>query len=248
MTGAWLAWAAAAPALGAQSLRLATWAAFDGVTRSQDWSAYGAQLAWASTAGHKLWANVEWIGRFGERDGAQKIGGVLHPAARWWISLEAGTALRPELAPKNSWELDLTALVSGRASLSLAYRRQNYVPGPVDVVMPHATLQIAQLSWEVRLFLARNPSARTDAAFLIRATAPLGRRAAGWLGAGAGRESYLVGAPPVQAVRSLKTVTGTAGVRYNAGRGFTLRGDVTVVESDPVLSRRGVALGVERSF
>ena len=248
VTGVLLAWTTATPVLGAQSLRVATWASYDAVTASDDWTAYGAQLTWVSEAGHQLWANVELVSRFGLHDGTEKIGGVVHPAPRWWFSLEAGTALGPEVAPKNSWELDATALASRVASLGLSYRRWNYVPGPVDVVMPHATLATGKLSWDGRVFLSRNPSDRTDAAFLIRATAPLARRAAAWLGVGAGRESYLVGVPPSQAVRSLKTVTGTAGVRVNAGNRFSLRGDVTVVHSEPVLSRRGVALGVERSF
>ncbi|MGH7699844.1 MAG: hypothetical protein ACREMJ_04900, partial [Gemmatimonadales bacterium] len=59
---------------------------------------------------------------------------------------------------------------------------------------------------------------------------------------------YVVGTPPAQQVRSLETITGLAGVRYNAGGGTTVRIDATVVRSEPVLSRRGIAVAVERSF
>ena len=243
-----LAWIAAAPVLGAQSLRVSTWASYDAVTASDDWTAYGAQLTWANANGHAVWGNVELVSRFGLHDGTEKIGGVLHPAPRWWFTLEAGTALGPEVVPKNSWELDATALATRHASPGLSYRRQNYVPGPVDMVIPHVLLQLGKLTWDARVFLSRNPSDRTDGAFLLRVTAPLSRRAAGWIGGAAGRESYLVGAPPAQAVRSLRTVTGIAGVRVNLAHGFTVRIDVTVINSKPVLSRRGISLGAERQL
>ena len=63
------------------------------------------------------------------------------------------------------------------------------------------------------------------------------------LGAG-GRESYFVGG----AVQSLKTLTGGVGVRYNAARGTTLRLDASAIHSTPVLSRGGVAIGIERGL
>jgi hypothetical protein len=63
------------------------------------------------------------------------------------------------------------------------------------------------------------------------------------VGAG-GRESYLVGS----VVRSLETVTGVAGIRYNAARGMTLRLDASIIRSSPILSRGGISLGVERGL
>jgi hypothetical protein len=68
------------------------------------------------------------------------------------------------------------------------------------------------------------------------------------VGVGAGRESFLVGAPPVQQVRSLETRTATVGARAELGAGFSLRADATLVDSDPTLSRRGLALSLERRF
>ena len=59
----------------------------------------------------------------------------------------------------------------------------------------------------------------------LRAGHALSRRTSGWVMGGAGRESYLVGG----AVQSLKTLTGAAGIRYNAGSGTTLRLDVSVI-------------------
>ncbi|HMG18633.1 MAG TPA: hypothetical protein VK573_07905, partial [Gemmatimonadales bacterium] len=99
-------------------------------------------------------------------------------------------------------------------------------------------------AWSLRVSLSRNPSRRTDTAVSLRVTRARSRRTTWSLLGAAGRESYLVGG----AVRSLETVTGAAGIRYNAGSGMTLRFDATVIRSRPVLSRNGIAIGVERGF
>ncbi len=247
-----LMWTLVALALGgpaaAQQWRLAAWGGYDGVTGSTDWQNYGGQLTWTGAAGHAVWAAVEALDRFGERDASEKLGVLVHPATRWWASLEAGTAIGPELVPKNSWELDVTGRATARLAAGVGYRRQNYVVGAVDLVMPHASFTAGTWTWDARMYFSRNPSRRTDAAGFVRVTRTLSTRVDAWVGASAGRESDLVGAPPAQAVRSLETLTATAGARIQAGRGFTLRGDATAVRSRPVLSRRGFAIAIEHRF
>jgi YaiO family outer membrane protein len=240
-------WLAAA-GLRAQTLRVGAWSSYEGVTNSEDWSTVGGQITLTAARAHAAWAGAERVGRFGATDLAARVGGVLHPSERWWITLEAGTTSGPEFLPKNSWEADVAALVARRALLGLGYRRRNYVVGPVDFVMPHLTIDMHAVSWDLRAFISRNPSDRTDAAFYLRATTPLTPRMAGWVLGGAGRESFLVGTSPTAQVQSLETVTAAAGLRYDAGNGLTLRMDVSVVRSRPVLARRGVTLGAERSF
>jgi hypothetical protein len=110
--------------------------------------------------------------------------------------------------------------------------------------MPHVTLETNRMSWTMRVFVSRNPSRRTDTAVYLRATRALTRRTTASLLGAAGRESYLV----TGAIRSLETVTGVAGIRYNAGSGTTLRFDVSVIHSRPVLSRSGLSVGVERAL
>ena len=233
----------ATPCLG-QSLRLSAWSSYESVTASEDWSTLGAQLTFTSARGHGGWVAAEVLGRFGETDVTERIGGVLHPTQRLWLSAEAGTAREPVFSPKNTWEADATALVARRSSLGIGYRRLNYAAGPVDVVMPHLTAETAKTAWSLRVSLSRNPSRRTDTAVSLRVTRARSRRTTWSLLGAAGRESYLVGG----AVRSLETVTGAAGIRYNAGSGMTLRFDVNVIRSKPVLSRNGIAIGVERGF
>lgn len=238
-----LALCLATPCLG-QSLRLSAWSSYESVTASADWSTVGAQLTLRSARGHAGWVAAEVLGRFGETDVTERIGGVLHPTQRLWFTAEAGTAVQPAFSPKNTWEADATALVARRASLGVGYRRLNYAAGPVDVVIPHVTTETNRMSWSLRAYLSRNPSKRTDTAVSLRVSRALSRRTTGSLLGAAGRESYLVGG----AIRSLETATVGAGLRYNAGSGMTLRFDATVINSQPVLSRRGVAIGVERGL
>jgi hypothetical protein len=133
-------------------------------------------------------------------------------------------------------------------TVGLGYRRLNYVVGPVDVVMPHVTLPTGKVTWDVRVFLSRNTSERTDAAFYLRATGRLSGGTALWILGAAGRESYLVDAGPTAEVQSLETVTGAAGVRAAVGPWFTLVVEGIVTGSKPRLGRRGARLGIERAF
>ena len=238
-----LALCLATPCLS-QNLRISAWSSYEAVTASQDWTTLGAQLTATSARGHGGWIAAEVLGRFGETDVTERVGAVVHPTPRLWLTAEAGTARQPVFMPKNTWEADASALVARRSSIGLGYRRLNYGVGPVDVVTPHVTLETSRMSWTMRVFVSRNPSRRTDVAVSLRATRALTRRTTASLLGAAGRESYLV----TGAVRSLKTVTGVAGIRYNAGSGTTLRFDVSVISSRPVLSRSGVSLGVERGL
>jgi YaiO family outer membrane protein len=238
-----LALCLATPCLG-QSVRLSAWSTYESVTASEDWSTLGAQLTVRSARGHAGWAAAEVLGRFGETDVTERVGGVVHPSQRLWLTAEAGTSLEPVFSPKNTWEADATALVAPRASLGIGYRRLNYAAGPVDVVIPHLTTETSRMSWSLRAFVSRNPSKRTDTAVSLRVSRALSRRTTGSLLGAAGRESYLVGTT----IRSLETTTIGAGIRYNAGSGMTLRFDATVVRSRPVLSRNGIAIGLERGL
>lgn len=231
------------PLLG-QGTRLTAWSSYEAVTASQDWTALGAQLTVRTARGNGGWVAAEALGRFGESDLIGRLGAVAHPTSRVWLTAEAGTSREPVFSPKNSWEFDASALVAARSSAGLGYRRWNYSVGPVDVWMPHFTTETSRMSWTMRVFVSRNPSRRTDTAASLRVTRSLTRRTTVSLLGAAGRESYLVGGT----VRSLETVTGAAGVRYNAGGGMTLRLDLSAIRSRPVLSRSGIALGLERGL
>jgi YaiO family outer membrane protein len=238
-----LALCLATPCL-AQTVRVSAWSSYESVTGSQDWTTFGAQLTATGARGHSGWIAAEVLGRFGETDVTERVGAVVHPTPRLWLTAEAGTARQPAFMPKNTWEADASALVAPRASLGVGYRRWNYGAGPVDILMPHVTLETHRMSWTMRVFVSRNPSRRTDTAVYLRATRALTRRTTASLLGAAGRESYLV----TGAIRSLETVTGIAGIRYNAGSGTTLRFDVSVIHSRPVLSRSGLSLGVEHGL
>ena len=227
-----------------QSVRFSGWGSYENVTASQDWSTAGAQFTVTTARGHGGWVAAEILGRFAATDVTERAGAVVHPTQRLWFTAEAGTSKEPNFSPKNTWEADGSALVSRRSSIGVGYRRWNYAAGPVDVVMPHITTESNRMSWSLRVFVSRNPSKRTDAAASLRIARAITRRTTLSLLAAGGRESYLVGG----VVRSLETVTGGAGMRYNGPGGTTLRLDVVAIRSRPVLSRRGFSISVERGL
>jgi len=233
----------ATPASG-QNLRLGGWGSYERVTDSDDWSTIGAQLTWKTTRGHGVWGAVEIVGRFGETDVTERLGAVLHPTQRLWITAEAGTAQQPVFLPSNTWEADVAGLIAPHASLGLGYRHWNYPVGPVDMLMPHGTIESGRMSWNARVFISRNPTERTDFAVSLQAARAVSRRTTfAVLGSG-GHESFFNGST----IQSLEVLSAGVGVRYNAPSGISLRIDATYTRSQPILSRGGIALGVERVF
>src|SRR5260370_25320338 len=94
----------------AQSVGIASWSSYEGVTASQDWSTAGAQLTLSGSRGHAGWIAGEVFGRFGATDVMERIGGVIHPSQRLWLSAEAGSARRASFSPKKTWQADRSAL------------------------------------------------------------------------------------------------------------------------------------------
>src|SRR5260370_3191281 len=70
----------------AQSVRIAAWSSYEGVTASQDWSTAGAQLTLSGSRGHASWIAGEVCGRFGAPDLSERLGGGGSPTHRLWLS------------------------------------------------------------------------------------------------------------------------------------------------------------------
>ena len=238
-----LALCLATPCRG-QHVRLGGWSSYEKVRDSQDWSTVGAQLTLMTTQGHGGWGAVEVVGRFGQTDVTERIGGVWHPTQKLWITGEAGTAQQPVFLPSNTWEADVAGLFARRASLGLGYRHWTYPLGPVSMLMPHTTIESSRTSWTARGFISRNPTNRTDLAISLQVLHAVGARTAfSLLGAG-GRESFYDGAT----LQTLETLSAGLGFRYTVPSGINLRLDATYTRSQPILSRGGIALGLERVF
>jgi cellulose synthase/poly-beta-1,6-N-acetylglucosamine synthase-like glycosyltransferase len=228
----------------AQHVRMGAWSSYERVKDSQDWSTIGAQLTVTTPKGHGFWGAVEVVGRFGETDVTERIGGVLHPTQKLWITGEAGTAQKPVFLPTNTWEADVAGLVARRASVGLGYRHWNYPVGSVDMLMPHTTIESSRMSWTLRGFVSRNPTKQTDLAISFQVVRALGARTAVSGQASGGRESFYNGAT----LQTLETLGGGIGFRYTVPNGIKLRLDASYLHSQPILTRGGLALGLERVF
>ncbi|HWC74952.1 MAG TPA: glycosyltransferase [Gemmatimonadales bacterium] len=238
-----LAVCVAAPCRG-QTVRVGAWSSYEKVADSQDWSTLGAQLTLMSTQGHGGWGAIERVGRFGDVDVTARLGGVWHPTSKLWITGEVGTAQQPVFLPSSTWEADVAGLVAARASAGVGYRHWNYPVGPVDMFMPHATIESGKMTWNFRGFIAHSPTQQTDLALSVQAArAVSARTTVSMLGSG-GQESFFNGS----AIQSLDTWSAGAGLRYAVPRGLRLRVDATYTHSEPILTRGGVAIGLERVF
>jgi len=131
---------------------------------------------------------------------------------------------------------------------ALGYEVKSYPQGAVHQLSP-------RLDWyEGRWFLrgearfTRNTFGTINFAGIARAQADIAPDWQAWIGVAAGNEDFLVGAPPIQSVRTLRTRSAYAGAQWTGLPGWTLRLDVVGVHSEPRLSRAGAALSVARSF
>src|SRR5206468_168660 len=71
-----------------QTVRVSAWSSYETVDASQDWSSLGAQLTLRSARGNAGWFAAEMLGRFGETDVAERLGGAVHPTQRLWLTAE----------------------------------------------------------------------------------------------------------------------------------------------------------------
>ena len=220
---------------------------YESLPEGHDWSTAGGQVSLRWGSGYGLWVAGERVGRFGVTDGGGRLGTVLHPLPRLWIAIEAGAAAQPEFLPKNTWEIDVTTLAA-RTALGVAYRRWNYVVGPVNMLVPHLSIEAPGVGVDIRVPLSRTTAEQTDASVMVRITHRVGARMAAWLLGAAGRESFVEGTVPTQTVHSIETLTAAGGLRYNAPGGLTLRVDGTFIDAERNLSRRGMGIGLERAF
>jgi hypothetical protein len=114
----------------------------------------------------------------------------------------------------------------------------------VDILIPRFTTETRTMSWTMRVFISRNPSDRTDWAGQLQVAHAFSRRITGSLLGAGGRETYSVAG----SLQSLETTTIGLGARYNVANNLTVRLDATFINSQPILSRRGIALGLERGW
>lgn len=217
------------------------------VSDAGDWSRIEESVARRWPRGDRLSGSVIHTRRFGRWDHGLGLGGTLHPDPRLYLTGSATVTPGAEIREEALLHAEV-AFVAGPFVPSLAYEYRSYDQGPVHQVAPALTWYRGRWSVRGEVRVVRNDVGTVNLAGIARARLDVNEAWSAWLGASAGNEDFLVGPPGAQELRTLRTRSAVSGASWSGLPGWTLRLDVTAVDSDPRLSRAGATLSVVRSF
>lgn len=216
------------------------------VEDTDDWLQLRQQAARRSPNGRRIAFGVVETRRFGDWDVSLDGSGTLR---RGDLHLSLDARVTPEADVLEEARVGARAALStGELVPSLGYRLHLFPDGPVHTASPR--LEWYRGAWlfsgEVRVI--RSAVETVNLAGIARVTR---RISAGWrvrAGLAAGEEDFRVGRPPRQELRTLTTRSLFGGVEWSHPEGWSVRLDLTGVDSDPRLDRAGGALSLVRSF
>lgn len=211
-----------------------------------DWTVLRQQLSRSLPDGRRLELGLRQTRRFGTWDASLEAGATLRPG-NVYLSLDARYTPGAEIVED--------ALLGARAALpvgevvpSVGYRLQLFPDGPVHTLSPR--LEWYRGPWLVsgELRVIRSAVETVNFAGIVRVTRRIAPDWSARIGLARGEEDFLVGRPPTQELRTLRTRSLFGGVEHDVSPGWTARVDLTGVDSDPTLDRVGASLTVTRTF
>lgn len=211
-----------------------------------DWLALRQEVGRRYGNGRRLRLGLVETRRFGAWDAGLEAGGTVR-AGELYLSLDGG--LTPEADVVEDARVGArVALPVGEVVPSVGYRVRLYADGPVHTVSPRLEWYRGPWLLSGELRVTRSAAGTTNPAGIVRVTRRLSSDGRVWLGAAGGEEDFLVGRPPDQRLRTLDTRSLVGGVEWALPADWTVRLDVTGVDSDPRLDRAGGTLTVTRAF
>jgi YaiO family outer membrane protein len=212
-----------------------------------DWLRFGQAVTRRWGDGTRLSLGLTQTRRFGAWDAGLDAGVTLRPSRRVVLTLEG--AVIPDADVLEDLQAGARVAVPvGALVPSLGYRFQSFADGDAHTVSP-------RLAWyrgpwlvtgEVRVI--RSAVETVNLAGIGRVRRRIG---GGWqlrIGLAAGEEDFLVGPPGEQELRTLRTRSVFGGVERELSPAWSVRVDLSAVDSDPRLDRYGGSVSVTRSF
>lgn len=211
-----------------------------------DWTVLRQQVARALPDGRRLELGLRQSRRFGTWDASLEAGATLRPGDVY-LSLDARYTPGAEVLEDALLDVR-AALPLGEVVPSVGYRLQLFPDGPVHTASPR--LEWYRGPWLVfgELRVIRSAVETVNLAGVARVTRRISPDWSAWIGVAKGEEDFLVGRPPAQQLRTLRTRSLFGGLGHDISPAWTVRVDVTGVDSDPILDRIGASLTVTRTF
>lgn len=213
----------------------------------ESWLVLRQQAARRFSGGGLLQVDLTQTRRFGDWDTSVGGSGTLRPGGGTYLSLDArvtpGADVIDDARFGVRWSLPAGELVP-----SLGYRLQIFGDDPVHSVSPGLSWYRGAwlLSGEVRLI--RSAVGTTNLAAIGRVTRRITPSWSVRMGLARGEEDFLVGRPPDQSLRTLTSRSLSAGVEHHPSGGWTVRLDLTGIDTDLGIDRAGGSLTVARAF
>lgn len=211
-----------------------------------DWVVLRQQVARTFPDGRRFELGVLETRRFGTWDASLEGGAMLRPGD---VSLSLDARVTPGA------EILEDALLGARAALplgelvpSLGYRAQLFPDGPVHTVSSGLEWYRGPWLFSGELRVIRSAVETVNLAGIARVTRRISADGRAWVGLARGEEDFLVGRPPAQELRTLRTQSLFGGLEVSFAPGWSGRLDLMGVDSDPTLDRMGVALTVTRTY
>ena len=211
------------------------------------WMVFRQQAARSFSGGEMLQVGLAQTRRFGDWDASVAGNGTLRPGGGTYLSLDARVTPDADVIE----DVRLGARMSlplGELVPSLGYRLQLFGDDEVHSVSPRLDWYRGPwlLSGELRVI--RSALETTSVAAIGRVTRRLSDAWSVRLGVARGEEDFLVGRPPNQDLRTLTSRSLSAGAEHELSSRWTVRLDLSGVDTDQGVDRLGGSVTVSRSF
>lgn len=211
-----------------------------------DWTELRQELARRLPDGRRLALGSRQTRRFGTWDASLEAAATLRPGDAY-LSLDARYTPGAEILEDALLGARL-ALPVGEVVPSVGYRLQLFPDGPVHTMSPR--VEWYRGPWLVfgELRVIDSAVETVNFAGIARVTRRISSDWSAWIGLARGEEDFLVGRPPTRQLRTLRTQSLFGGVEHAVSPAWTVRVDLTGVDSDPTLDRIGASLTITRTF
>lgn len=211
------------------------------------WVVLRQQAARSFSGGRRLRVGLTQTRRFGDWDASVGASGTLRPGGGTYLSLDGRVTPGADVIDD--------ARFGARVSLpldefvpSVGYRLQLFGDDPVHSVSPRLNWYRGPWLFSGEVRVIRSALETTNVAAIGRVTRRISSAWSVRMGVARGEEDFLVGRPPGQSLRTLTSRSVSAGGEHRLPGRWTVRLDVTGVDTDQGIDRLGGSVTVTRAF